>query len=124
MNRIVVVGASLAGLTAVDDPRLDIMFAPEKPVLAIDIEVLAGTCSFTRHGRLVHPVLPHFVGARDSGYPYLREALWLEVAARGRFFPFWLDGAIRRYSMIKSRWLARIRRRNHRLALRQQSRHT
>lgn len=110
-----------AGLAAVDDLRLDIMFAPEKPLFQIDIDVLAGTCSFMRCGRLVHPVLPHFVGARDSGFAYLREALRLEFAARGRFFPFWLDGFIRSYAMVQSKWLNRVRRRHHRLALRQHS---
>jgi len=103
-----------AGLTAVDDPRLDIMFAPEKPLFEIDIDVLAGTCSFMRCGRLVHPVLPHFVGARDSGEAYLRESMRLEVAARGRFFSFWLDGFIRAYAMVQSRWISRVRRRQHR----------
>jgi hypothetical protein len=113
-----------AGLKAVDDPRLDIMFAPEKPLFEIDIDVLAGTCSFMRHGRLVYPVLPHFVGARDSGEAYLREAMRLEVAARGQFLPFWLDGFIRAYAVVRSRWRARMRQRQHRLAVRQQSRHT
>lgn len=113
-----------AGLTAVDDPRLDIMFAPEKPLFQIDIDVLAGTCSFMRCGRVVHPVLPHFVGARDSGYAYLREALRLEFAARGRFLSFWLDGFIRGHAMVKSKWLSRMRRRHHRLALQRLSRHT
>ncbi len=105
-----------AGLMAVNDLRLDIMFAPEKPRFAIDIDVLAGTCSFMRRGRLVHPVLPHFVGARDSGYAYLREALRLEVNARGRFFSFWLDGAVRGYALLQSRRLSRARRRQNRLA--------
>ena len=111
-------------LTAVEDPRLDIMFAPEKPLFEIDIDVLAGACSFMRCGRLVHPVLPHFVGARDSGEAYLREAMRLEVAARGRFFAYWLDGVIRSYAMVQSRWLSRMRRRKHRLSQQQQSRHT
>lgn len=104
------------GLEAVDDLRLDIMFAPEQPLFQIDIDVLAGTCSFMRLGRVVRPVLPHFVGARDSGYPYLREAMRLEVDARGRFFSFWLDGFIRSYAMVRSRWLSRMRRRKHRLS--------
>ncbi len=113
-----------AGLKAVDDPRLDIMFAPEKPRFQIDIDVRAGTCSFVRSGRLVYPVLPHFVGARDSGEAYLREAMRLEAAAHGRFFSCCLDGFIRAYAMVQSRWLARRRRRQHRLSQRQQSRHT
>ena len=113
-----------AGLEAVDDPQLDIMFAPEKPLFQIDIDVLAGTCSFERCGRLVHPVLPHFVGARDSGEPYLREAMRLEIASHGRLFSFWLDGFIRACAMVRSWWLARMRQRQHRLAVRQQSRHT
>jgi hypothetical protein len=100
-----------AGLMAVDDPRLDVMFAPEKPLFQITIDVLAGTCSFMRRGRLVRPVLPHFVGARDAGYAYLREALRLELAAHGRFFLFWLDGLVRAYALVQSRWLSRMRRR-------------
>lgn len=105
-----------AGLQAVDDPRLDIMFSPEKPRFEIDIDVLAGTCSFMRSGRLAHPVLPHFVGARDSGYAYLREALRLEVAARGRWFSYWLDGLVKVCATVQTWWLKRERRRQHRLA--------
>ena len=73
-----------AGLRATDDLKLDIMFAPERPRFAIDIDVLAGACSFMRLGRIVRPVIPHFVGARDCGYAYLRETLRLEAARRGR----------------------------------------
>ncbi len=42
-----------AGLRATDDRRLDIMFAPERPLFHIDIDVLAGECSFVRLGRVV-----------------------------------------------------------------------
>ena len=39
-----------AGLKAVDDPQLDIMFAPEPPRSQMDLDVLKGTCSFVRSG--------------------------------------------------------------------------
>jgi len=80
-----------AGVKALDDPRLDIMFAPEPPHYQINIDVLKGACSFVRSGKLRHPILPHFVGARDSMYPYLRETLRLEAISGVRRLPRWKD---------------------------------
>ena len=71
-------------LLATDDARLDIMFAPERPRFAIHIDVLRGECWFPRIGRIVRPVIAHFVGARDSGYAYRREVLRLGAAGSAR----------------------------------------
>ena len=84
-----------AGLKATDDPRLDVLHAPERPKYPIHIDVLAGECQFMRRGRLVKPVIVHFVGMRDTIYAYRREALRLEVAFRGPFFPYYHNSIIR-----------------------------
>ena len=78
-----------AGLQATSDPRLDILHAPERPKYQIQIDVLAGECQFIRQGRLVKPIITHFVGVRDRLYAYQRETLQLEVAFRWPFFPYY-----------------------------------
>ena len=83
-----------AGLTAKGDSCLDVMFAPERPLFKLHINVLAGESWFYRCGRLVRPVIVHFVGTRDTCYEYLREELRLEIAFRGHFFPYWHDRVI------------------------------
>ena len=82
------------GFKAFDNPHLDIMAAPERPLFNIDIDILAGNCSFIRGGRLVHPVIPHFVGVRDTCYEYLRETLRLEAVYRHRRLSSWCNRVI------------------------------
>ena len=84
-----------AGLKATDDPRLHVMCAPQRKIFQVEIDVLAGECSFARDGRVVRPVIAHFVGARDSDYAYLRETLRLEAAFRARGFRRWHDSVAR-----------------------------
>ena len=52
-------------MKATDDPRLDVMFVPERPLLRMEMDVLAGECSFVRHGRIVRPVIPQIVGVSN-----------------------------------------------------------
>ena len=83
-------------LTATADSRLDVMFAPERPRFAIHIDVLRGECWFPRIGRVVRPVIAHFVGARDSGYAYRREVLRLGAAGSiHRHLSPWQEARIR-----------------------------
>ncbi len=101
-----------AGLKATDDPRLDVMFVPEPPLFRMEMDILAGECSFVRRGRMVRPVLPHFVGLSDSTYVYLRETLRLEAAFRARGFSRWRDGVARARActmFVLSRLRARCR---------------
>jgi len=83
-----------AGLMAKGVPCLDVMFAPERPLFKFHINVLAGESWFYRCGRLVRPVIVHFVGIRDTCYEYLREELRLEIAFRDPFFPYWHERVI------------------------------
>ena len=67
------------GLRATDNPILNLMQAPELPYFRISIDVIAGSCKFMRRGKLVEPVLVHFVGDRKNIYPYFRERRKLAV---------------------------------------------
>jgi hypothetical protein len=92
------------GLAATDDASLDVMYTVEESISPIHINVLAGECRFVWHaGRLVTPVIAHFVGHGVRRYEYRREALRLEVASRGYSFPYYHDSIIRMSAF--GRWL-------------------
>lgn len=91
------------GLKAMSEPGLDILHAPERPKYQIQIDVLAGEARFIRQGRLVQPVITHFVGVRDRLYVYHREALRLAVAEQGIHLPYYHDQIVQ--LVAYGRWL-------------------
>lgn len=91
-----------SGLQATDNGYVDIMFAPAGRKGKLQIDVLAGICSFRKNDRVVHPYIMHFA-SDDMCYEYLREERRLQVYASGQAISQWKESWI--CSQIWLKWL-------------------